>query len=244
MMERDYRGPDSRAVQQMFTGIAHRYDFLNHFLSASVDRYWRRITVNKVRELIVASPSALCLDACSGTGDLALALHRGVKGAVVGSDFCHPMLTRANAKIAASSLKDRIRNIEADTLALPFANSSFDAVTIAFGLRNLEDPRRGLEEMHRVLKPGGAAVILEFSRPVVPVFRHVFNFYFRYILPRLGAAISGDGKAYQYLPDSVRKFPAQVELMELMEAVGFRDPGYRNLTGGIAALHWGTKMGS
>lgn len=240
-MERDYRGPDSRAVQQMFTGIAHRYDFLNHFLSVSVDRYWRRITVNKVRELIGASPSALCLDACSGTGDLALALHRGLKSGVVGSDFCHPMLTRANAKIAASGLQHRIRNIEADTLALPFASRSFDAVTIAFGLRNLEDPRHGLEEMHRVLKPEGAAVILEFSKPVVPVFRHVFNFYFRYILPKLGAAISGDGSAYKYLPDSVRKFPAQVELQDLMAAVGFREVGYLNLTGGIAALHWGRK---
>src|SRR5436189_256689 len=167
-MEREYQGPDSRAVRQMFTGIAHRYDFLNHFLSASIDRYWRRITVNKVRELIGASPSALCLDACSGTGDLALALRRG-------------------------------------------------------------------------LKPGGAAVVLEFSKPIVPVFRHVFNFYFRYVLPRLGAAISGDGTAYQYLPDSVRKFPAQIELMELMQEVGFKDAAYRNLSGGIAALHWGRK---
>jgi len=240
-MEREYQGPDSRAVRQMFTGIAHRYDFLNHFLSASIDRYWRRITVNKVRELIGASPSALCLDACSGTGDLALALHRGLKTGVVGSDFCHPMLTRANAKIAASGVGNRIRTIEADTLALPFAPGSFDAVTIAFGLRNLENPRLGLEEMRRVLKPGGAAVVLEFSKPIVPVFRHVFNFYFRYVLPRLGAAISGDGTAYQYLPDSVRKFPAQIELMELMQGVGFKDAAYRNLSGGIAALHWGRK---
>ena len=124
---------------------------------------------------------------------------------------------------------------------LPFVDGSFSAVTIAFGLRNLEDPARGLTEMYRVLAPGGALVVLEFSKPVVPVFRQIFNFYFRYILPKLGAAISGDGSAYQYLPDSVRKFPAQAELVELMSAVGFRDVDYRNLSGGIAALHWGRK---
>ena len=241
MKVRDHQGPDSQRVQQMFAGIAHRYDFLNHFLSASIDRLWRNIAVSKVRDLLETSAFPLCLDACSGTGDLAIALQRGLKGTVIGSDFCHPMLTRSNAKIAVLGLERRIFNSEADALSLPFADGLFDAVTIAFGLRNLEDPKRGLEEMYRVLKPGGAAVILEFSKPVVPVFRHVFNFYFRYVLPRLGAAISGDAHAYQYLPDSVRKFPAQMELLELMSLVGFRDAGYRNLTGGIAALHWGRK---
>src|SRR6266567_2076601 len=235
MMQSDYPGPDSRRVQEMFAGIAPRYDFLNHFLSASVDRRWRRVAVNKVRELIGASLSAMCLDVCSGTGDLALALHRGLHCGVVASDFCHPMLTRAYAKCSGLP----VRNVEADALSLPFPDRSFDALTIAFGLRNLENPRRGLEEMRRVLKPGGGIVILEFSKPVVPVFKHAFNFYFRHILPKLGAIISGDGSAYQYLPDSVRKFPAQEELKELMLSSGFSDVGYRNLSGGIAALHWG-----
>jgi demethylmenaquinone methyltransferase/2-methoxy-6-polyprenyl-1,4-benzoquinol methylase len=240
MTERDYLGPDSRRVQEMFAGIAHRYDFLNHFLSASIDRRWRRIAVNKVRELAGAAPSSklLCLDVCSGTGDLALALHRGLQCDVVASDFCHPMLTIANAKVKGV----RVRNVEADALNLPFADGSFTALTIAFGLRNLEDPRRGLSEMRRVLKPGGAVVILEFSKPVVPVFKHVFNFYFRHILPKLGALISGDGGAYQYLPDSVRKFPAQEQLVEFMTNAGFGNVGYRNLSGGIAALHWGVSL--
>lgn len=234
MKEREYQGPDSRAVQEMFAGIAHRYDFLNHFLSASVDRYWRRIAVRQVGALTGSSP--LCLDLCSGTGDLALALNRGLQSEVVASDFCHPMLTRAALKVGGRP----IRTVEADTLTLPFRDASFDAVTIAFGLRNLADPYEGLKEMHRVLKPGGAVVILEFSKPVIPLLRHLFNFYFRNILPKLGAVISGNGRAYQYLPDSVQKFPAQKELAELMQEVGFQKVDYRNLSGGIAALHWGS----
>ena len=243
MTEREYSGPDSRHIQQMFAGIAHRYDFLNHFLSVSIDRRWRKIAVSKVRELTVASPSRICLDACSGTGDLALALHRGLKTSIIASDFCHPMLVRADTKFKNAGVAASVRNIEADTLALPFADASFDALTIAFGLRNLEDPLRGLREMGRVLKPLGALVILEFSRPVVPVLRHVFNLYFRHVLPRLGAAISGDGRAYQYLPDSVRKFPTQDKLAELMRDAGFRDVAFRNLNAGIAALHWGRWAG-
>jgi demethylmenaquinone methyltransferase/2-methoxy-6-polyprenyl-1,4-benzoquinol methylase len=242
MKERDYQGPDSRAVQQMFTGIAPRYDFLNHFLSASVDRHWRRAAVKKVRELTTARlASTLCLDVCSGTGDLAIALHRNLKSRVVASDFCHAMLTRANAKITAAGMAPSIHNVEGDTLRLPFPEQSFHAVTAGFGLRNLEDFRLGLEEMHRVLKSGGVLVILEFSKPVAPVFKHLFNFYFRCILPKLGAAISGDEKAYQYLPDSVGKFPEPIELAALMSAVGFQQVDYVNLTGGIAALHWGKK---
>jgi demethylmenaquinone methyltransferase/2-methoxy-6-polyprenyl-1,4-benzoquinol methylase len=241
MKAREYQGPDSQAVQQMFAGIAHRYDFLNHFLSVSTDRYWRRAAVHKMRGLIETPASALCLDACSGTGDLALALHRRLGSKVIASDFCHPMLARASAKFAASGAIGRIENVEGDALALPFADSAFDAVTIAFGLRNLESPVQGLHELFRVLKTGGALVILEFSRPMIPGLRHVFDLYFRYVLPQLGAAISGDGMAYQYLPDSVRRFPAQVELVELLDTVGFRNVAYRNLTGGIAALHWGQK---
>jgi demethylmenaquinone methyltransferase/2-methoxy-6-polyprenyl-1,4-benzoquinol methylase len=145
------------------------------------------------------------------------------------------MLTRANEKTRALP----VRNVEADALRLPFANAASDAVTIAFGLRNLEDPMRGLREMRRVLKPGGAVVILEFSKPVTPVFKHLFNFYFRHILPRIGAVISGSGFAYQYLPDSVARFPGQAELVELLAAAGFQNAAYRNLSGGVAALHWG-----
>jgi len=156
---------------------------------------------------------------------------------VVASDFCHPMLTLAVEKCRTM----RVNNIEADTLALPLPDGAFDAVTIAFGLRNLQNPRNGLGEMHRVLKRGGGLVILEFSKPVVPLLGAAFNFYFQHVLPKLGAAISGDGRAYQYLPDSVRQFPAQEELMGWLRSAGFQDVGYRNLSGGIAALHWGRK---
>jgi len=235
MTERDYRGPDSRHVQQMFAGIAHRYDFLNHVLSVSVDRRWRSLAVRKVHELLMAAPR-LCLDVCSGTGDLAIALNRGLGCDVVASDFCHPMLTRANAKLAGRP----VRNVEADALLLPFRDRSFDALTIAFGLRNLEDPLRGLIEMHRVLRPGGAVVVLEFSKPVVPVLKNIFKFYFQHILPKVGAFVSGNNSAYQYLPDSVGRFPAQEELLTLLRYAGFKNPGYRNLSGGIAALHWGS----
>jgi demethylmenaquinone methyltransferase/2-methoxy-6-polyprenyl-1,4-benzoquinol methylase len=124
---------------------------------------------------------------------------------------------------------------------LPFASGTFDAATVAFGLRNIVDTAAGLAEMKRVLKTGGVAIILEFSRPVVPVFRGLFEFYFHHILPRLGRLISGQGSAYHYLPASVDRFPAQKELAKLMEAAGFKDVGYRNLSGGIAALHWGVK---
>ena len=234
MTEKDYQGPDSRRVQEMFAGIAHRYDFLNHLLSASMDRRWRSLAVRKIQTLMKETAPRLCLDVCSGTGDLAMALQRGLNCEVVASDFCHPMLTRANSKIE----RRPVRMVEADTLRLPFPDRCFDALTIAFGLRNLEDLSRGLIEMRRVLRPGGIIVILEFSRPVVPVFKHVFSFYFRYILPQLGGFISGNRTAYQYLPDSVRKFPSQRELMSLLLSAGFKNPGYRNLSGGIAALHW------
>lgn len=241
MKAKEYQGPDSRQVRQMFAGIAHRYDFLNHFLSGSIDRVWRRLAVRKVRELISVKPSAVCLDLCSGTGDLALELHRRLETSVIASDFCHPMLTRSLAKTAAAGFAKRIQIVEADALTLPFPDRSFEAITIGFGLRNLEDPFHGLQEMQRVLKPGGAVVILEFSKPVVPVLKHAFNFYFRHILPRLGAAISGDHTAYQYLPESVRRFPDQVQLAAMMASAGFEKVGYRNLSGGIAALHWGVK---
>jgi demethylmenaquinone methyltransferase/2-methoxy-6-polyprenyl-1,4-benzoquinol methylase len=219
----------------MFAGIAHRYDFLNHFLSASIDRHWRQVAVRKVRDLLGNSRPTLCLDCCSGTGDLAVTLSRGLDCPVIASDFCHPMLTRALEKCRQLP----VCNVEADAQNLPFSDHSFDALTIAFGLRNLENPQLGLREMRRVIRPGGALVILEFSKPIVPVMGSAFNFYFHHILPRIGALISGDRQAYQYLPNSVRQFPAQAELAGWLDTAGLTEVGYRNLSGGIAALHWG-----
>jgi demethylmenaquinone methyltransferase/2-methoxy-6-polyprenyl-1,4-benzoquinol methylase len=225
----------------MFSEIAHRYDFLNHFLSASVDRRWRKLAARKVHELIRGIQPNRCLDLCSGTGDLAIELHTLLKIPVIASDFCHPMLVRSLAKTRKLSLDSAIGTVESDAMAIPFATGTFDAVTIAFGLRNLEDPRKGLEEMRRVLKPDGAILVLEFSRPVLPVVRSAFDFYFHRVLPKLGAWISGQKTAYQYLPDSVDRFPSQIELAAMMERTGLRNVAYRNLSGGIAAIHWALK---
>jgi demethylmenaquinone methyltransferase/2-methoxy-6-polyprenyl-1,4-benzoquinol methylase len=224
----------------MFAGIAHRYDFLNHLLSASVDHRWRRVAAAKVTDL-VQTPQPVFLDLCSGTGDLAIELARIPGARVIAADFCHPMLVRAAPKFQAAGLSQPIRIVEADALGLPLPDCCCDGVTIAFGLRNLANRSTGIHEMRRVLKPGGALVVLEFSRPVLPVFRETFQFYFQHILPRLGAWISGDSGAYTYLPDSVGRFPTQPELATSLREAGFEAVRYRNLFGGVAALHWGRK---
>ena len=224
-----------RAVRAMFAEIAPSYDRLNHLLSASIDKRWRRFTVNQLKD-VLTRPGAIALDLCCGTADLTLELANHAR--VIGCDFCHPMLVIGRDKLAASQAT-RAALMEGDALELPFADGSFDVVTIAFGLRNLEKVEGGLAEIFRVLKPNGRAAILEFSRPVVPIFREAFEFYFHRILPRIGAFISGSQGAYRYLPASVRAFPSQAQLAELMRAAGFINVKYQNLSGGIAALHLG-----
>jgi demethylmenaquinone methyltransferase/2-methoxy-6-polyprenyl-1,4-benzoquinol methylase len=235
-----YAGPDGPSVQRMFGAIAHRYDLLNHLLSASVDRYWRRQAVAVIGSL---APQAgdRCLDLCTGTGDLALELARRLQLETVGSDFCHPMLLESIKKINRRGLRPRLSVAEADAQSLPFAENSFRFVTVAFGVRNVESLPTALEEMYRVLVPGGSALILEFAKPVIPGFSRMFDFYFSHILPRVGAWVSGVDGPYQYLPASVRRFPSQPRLVSMIESAGFGRVQYRNLTLGIAALHWGTK---
>jgi len=226
----------SERVREMFSNIAPRYDFLNHVLSVNTDRLWRRFTVKKLRDVLEV-PGAIALDIACGTGDLSLELGRFSR--TIGCDFCHPMLIRGLAKTRSS---DRpVWLSEGDALKLPFGSNCFNAVTIAFGLRNLDSPTRGLEEILRVLRPGGRAAILEFSQPVLPVFKQLFRFYFTKILPKIGKAISGNDFAYQYLPDSVMSFPDQRSLVRIMQQVGFDRIRYFNLSGGIAALHIGEK---
>lgn len=224
----------ARAVREMFSGIARRYDLLNHLLSANIDKRWRRL-VRRELESILARPDAAVLDVACGTGDLSIELKTNAEARVIGTDFCRPMLAVACEKA------DAIPFVEGDAMRLSFADDSFDAVTIAFGLRNLSHFADGLKELHRVTKPGGKLVILEFSSPVIPGFRGAFNFYFSNILPRIGGVVSGSRKAYEYLPDSVSKFPDQAALAKLMAETGFEDVSFRNLTGGIAAIHAGTK---
>lgn len=222
----------------MFSGIAGRYDLLNHLLSMNIDKGWRRRVSSELRP-ILDRPDACVLDVACGTGDLALELNRGSKAQIIGTDFCRPMLEFAKSKSAGEM--QAIPYIEGDALSLPFGDGMFDAVTIAFGLRNLATVPGGLAELRRVLKPGGRLAVLEFSTPIVPGFGKLFNFYFSHILPRIGGAVSGSRGAYEYLPESVSKFPNQKKLAAMMEVSGFDAVTFVNLTGGIAALHLGTK---
>ena len=225
-----------QAVQAMFAEIAPTYDRLNHLLSANIDKRWRRL-VTKNLAAVLARPDAVALDLCCGTADLTLALARQAPQArVIGCDFCHPMLVLGRQKIPP-----QVMLIEGDALHLPIADNSVDAVTNAFGLRNLEHIEAGLSEIYRVLKPNGQVAILEFSHPVVPLLRTAFHFYFTKILPQIGALISGSRQAYTYLPASVRHFPNQQQLASLMSQAGFVDVSYVNLSAGIAALHLGWK---
>jgi len=219
----------------MFSTIAGRYDLLNHVLSGNVDKRWRRIVATRVRERLTSS-SACILDVACGTGDLSLTLFEITGAGVVGTDFCRPMLD-----IAAGKTSGRIRLIEGDALDLPFRDGTFDAATIAFGLRNLSNVESGLAELSRVLKPGGWVAVLEFSRPANAILRPLFNLYFRRVLPLMGGLVSGSLSAYTYLPASVQKFPDQSQLSLLMEQAGFVQVGYENLSGGIAALHLGKR---
>jgi demethylmenaquinone methyltransferase/2-methoxy-6-polyprenyl-1,4-benzoquinol methylase len=223
----------ARRVREMFARISPRYDLLNHLLSGNIDKRWRRIVVEKLRPLL--SPDSKVLDVACGTGDLSIALFENIGARVTGVDFCRPMLERAARK------PSQVAYVEGDALQLPFGDGVFDAVTIAFGLRNLSSVEQGLNELRRVLKPNGWAAILEFSRPVVPGFRSLAAVYCTRLLPRIGGIISGSRSAYEYLPDSVSRFPDQETLLAMMRAAGFADVGFENLTGGIAALHTGRK---
>ena len=224
-------------VQRMFASIAPRYDLLNRLLSLGVDRSWRRAAA---AEALLLSPARL-LDVATGTGDFALALKRAAPEThITGSDFVPQMLELARRKAGARRLE---LNFEAgDALRLPYPDASFEALTCAFGFRNFADYQRGLAEFWRVLKPGGRLVILEFPPPAEGLFGQVFRFYFRQVLPRIGGLVSGNAGAYAYLPESVLAFPDPPTLARLMHATGFRTR-YRLLSGGIAALHVGDKLG-
>lgn len=235
-------------VQKMFREIAPRYDFLNHFLSFSLDRVWRRRTARRFRH-ILSRPEALVLDLCCGTGDLAFALDRVRvralgpavvhRAPLVGSDFVEAMVERAHEKGIQSSRA--VCFTAADALQLPFADASFDLLTTAFGFRNLSNYERGLREFARVLKKGGEAGILEFNEPASGVMAGSFRFYFRHILPRLGGAISGNQEAYAYLPNSVAKFPSAPELAAMMQRSGFRDIRQVFWNFGSVVLHTGVR---
>lgn len=225
-------------VRGMFGRIARHYDLLNHLLSFNLDRYWRRSTVAAVCR-IKPDRSARILDLCCGTADLLIALEQKRHVPAIGIDFAHPMLTGAAAKLARRTLSSSL--VEADGLRLPVRDDTFDAITIGFGFRNFANYRRGLEEMRRVLRPGGILAILEFSQPQNRLFGAVYNWFSTVALPRIGGLISGSRQAYSYLPDSISKFPGASELAARMRDAGFSRVEYELMTFGAVALHIGWK---
>jgi demethylmenaquinone methyltransferase/2-methoxy-6-polyprenyl-1,4-benzoquinol methylase len=221
----------------MFGRVADRYDLLNHLLSFNLDKRWRSRLAARVAP-VLARPGARALDLCCGTGDVLIAL-AGQPASVFGADFSHPMLVAARHKIAARDLPSPV--LEADALMLPVRDASLDLVTIAFGFRNFVNYRRGLDELLRILKPGGTAAILEFSQPTGRVFGSLYGFFSRCVLPRVGGLISGSPDAYSYLPESIGKFPGAEELAAQMREAGFADVEFDRMTGGAVALHIGGK---
>jgi demethylmenaquinone methyltransferase/2-methoxy-6-polyprenyl-1,4-benzoquinol methylase len=221
----------------MFSQIAPRYDLLNHVLSLNIDKVWRRRAVDRLGWERV--PDGTYLDNCAGTLDLAVELARraGFRGRVVGSDFTFAMLERGLGKVEQLPVDPCC----ADALALPFGDASFDGATVGFGVRNLADLDAGLDEFARVLRPGARLVILEFTTPQWQPFRALYFFYFLRVLPFIGRLISKHGSAYSYLPESVLHFPEPKELGQRMQRAGFDGIGWKMLSGGIAALHWGTR---
>ena len=222
-------------VREMFTAIAPRYDFLNHLLSLNVDRRWRRQAVAQLGW--EACPDGVYLDLCAGTLDLAatLARARGFSGTVIGADFVVPMLALGRGKA------QRARAVGADALTLPFPDARFDGAMVAFGVRNLADLDAGFREAARVLKPGARFVVLEFTTPHWAPLRALYLFYFRRLLPAIGRMVSKHDDAYTYLPASVLGFPEPDALARKLEATGFHDVRYERLTGGICAIHHGTR---
>lgn len=225
-------------VRNTFAQITPRYDLLNHLLSFNIDRGWRKALLGALHDKLKQADAKI-LDLCCGTGDVLIDLQSAAKSRVLGADFCHPMLTAAQQKARNRGYSAPL--IEADALHLPLASSTLDAISIAFGFRNLANYGAALDELFRVLRPDGVLAILEFSHPPGLLMRTAYGFYSRFILPAVGSVVSGSRDAYAYLPESIRKFPAAEELRDMMRAAGFAHTEYRLLTGGIAALHVGRR---
>lgn len=225
-------------VERMFDGIAHRYDFLNHFFSLGIDVLWRKRCVRLLRQ---ERPKRM-LDVATGTADFAIeAVRMGLDVHVTGVDISAGMLDVGRTKIAARGWNDRIELIQGDSVALPFEADSFDAFTVAFGVRNFEDLQGGLKDMLRVLKPGGLGLVLEFSKPRRFPIKQVFGLYFKHIMPTVGKWVSKDPAAYTYLPESVDAFPEGNDFLEQMTLAGYTDVKAQRLTGGIATIYTGRK---
>jgi len=220
-------------VQRMFNNIAPKYDLLNHLLSAGIDKGWRR----KVRRSLAEDHPEIILDVATGTGDLAIELAKMPVKEIIGIDIAEDMLKIGKEKVARKGL-DKIITLEAgDSENIHYADNYFDAITVAFGVRNYENLEKGLGEMYRVLKPGKKTAILEFSKPASFPMKNIYQFYFNHILPTVGRLVSKDKSAYTYLPQSVARFPENKAFMEVLLRVGFKKPEQTRLTFGIATLY-------
>ena len=225
-------------VEKMFDNIAGKYDFLNHLLSMGIDKIWRK---NLISMMSQSKPKQV-LDVATGTGDLAIQAAKALDEIkITGLDISQGMLDVGKQKIINKNLGDRIEMIYGDSENMPFENDSFDAIMVAFGVRNFENLLNGLKDMHRVLKPGGNVFILEFSRPKNFIFRFIFNFYFKNLLPLIGRFTSKDPKAYKYLFESVQAFPAYEDFLEIMNNAGFESNKFKIQSLGICSIYYGKK---
>jgi demethylmenaquinone methyltransferase / 2-methoxy-6-polyprenyl-1,4-benzoquinol methylase len=225
------------AVRQMFNNIAGKYDFLNHFLSAGIDKRWRR----RVARIVAGFEPEKVLDVATGTADLAIELARHTKSEIIGVDIADAMLDIGRIKLEKKQLTGQISLFNGDSENLPYPDHMFDASMVAFGVRNFEDLSQGLNEMCRVLRPGGLIVVLEFSRPRKFPVRQLYNFYFKHILPRVGRMVSRDKGAYTYLPESVDAFPDGPDFLRVLEKSGFEHATEKRLTFGIATIYTAIK---
>ena len=224
-------------VAQMFNNISHRYDFLNHFLSLGIDVLWRKKAVKMLREL---KPKYI-LDVATGTGDFAIEALNLNPEKVIGVDISDGMLDMGRAKLKKRKLDKRIELFNADSENLPFEENKFDAIIVAFGVRNFENLEKGLAEMFRVVRPGGRVVILEFSKPAGFPFKQIYNFYFKFILPKIGRIVSSDKAAYTYLPESVDAFPEGNKFTGILEKIGYKQATCKPLTFGISSIYTAEK---
>lgn len=230
-------GAKKQQVARMFNSISGRYDFLNHFLSLGVDIWWRKKAIRLLRDV---APRQI-LDVATGTGDFALESLSLKPDHVIGVDIAEGMLEVGRRKIKHRGLEQRISLRLGDSENLPFEDNYFDAVIVAFGVRNFENLNQGLAEMLRVVKPGGRVVILEFSRPSKFPMKQLYNVYFTTILPTIGRWISRDQAAYRYLPESVKAFPDGNDFLDVLSGLGYKNPQCNPLTFGISSLYWGSK---
>jgi demethylmenaquinone methyltransferase/2-methoxy-6-polyprenyl-1,4-benzoquinol methylase len=224
-------------VARMFDNISYRYDFLNHFLSLGIDKVWRRQAVH----LLKPFHPKFILDVATGTGDFALQALSLNPDKVTGVDISNGMLEMGRKKIQKLGLTAKVELTYGDSESLPFGNDTFDAVTVAFGVRNFENLEKGLREIFRVMRPGACAVILEFSRPGKFPFKQLYNFYFKVVLPKIGRVISNDKAAYTYLPESVEAFPDGEDFLRILKEIGFKDTACKSLTFGISSIYLGRK---